>query len=182
MVGAADNDEIPPLLRKAGLELDQLRQMALDLQFAENRGEIDEIEAELIEEGYKKGKVRKGVHKATSKPLSFTAPDGAAILVGRNSRQNDRLTFKMASGNDLWFHARGIAGAHVILRTAGQEPSEEAIQRAAELAAYYSAGRQDARVQVDYTLRRHVRRQPGGARAGQVFYRHEQSRVVQPKP
>jgi len=174
------HDEIPPLLRKADLEIDKLRQIALDLQFAENRAEIDEIEAELIEAGYKRGKVRKRARKATSLPLSFTAPDGATILVGRNSRQNDRLTFKMASGNDLWFHARGIAGAHVILRTAGQEPSEESIQRAAELAAYYSAGRLDARVLVDYTLRRFVRRQRGGA-AGQVFYRHEQSRTVQPK-
>jgi len=174
-------DEIPPMLKKANREIEQLNQLALDLQLAQNRAEIDDIDAEMIEAGFKKGKVRSRRKQATSEPLSQSVEGGFTVLVGRNSRQNDRVTFKLASGDDLWFHARGAPGAHVILRTAGQDAPEGAIQRAAELAAHYSAAQRDARVQVDYTLRRYVRRQPGGA-AGQVFYRQEKTLVVQPKP
>ncbi|MGC8827557.1 MAG: NFACT RNA binding domain-containing protein [Anaerolineae bacterium] len=108
-------------------------------------------------------------------------PDGFQILVGRSSRQNDYLTFTLARGDDLWFHARDIAGAHVILRTAGRAPTPAAIQRAAELAAYYSSARHNTRVLVDYTLCRHVRRRPGG-RPGQVFYRRETTIVAVPRP
>lgn len=174
-------DEIPPLLERAELELAQLQQWALDLSFAENREEIDQLKADLIEAGYVRGKARRKRQKDEARPLSFTTRDGMVVLVGRNSRQNDNLTFRVARGDDLWFHARSIAGAHVILQTGGREPSAEGIRRAAELAAYYSAGRQDGQVQVDYTPRRHVRRQPGGA-PGQVFYRQERALTVAPKP
>ena len=175
------SEEIPPLLDGANQEIERLQQLALDLQMAENRSEIDDIDAELVQAGYKKGKVRSRRKQAPSEPLSQTIEGEFTVLVGRNSRQNDRVTFKLASGDDLWFHARGVAGAHVILRTAGRDAPETAVLRAAELAAHYSAAGRDARVEVDYTLRRHVRRQPGGA-PGQVFYRHEQTVAVQPRP
>jgi predicted ribosome quality control (RQC) complex YloA/Tae2 family protein len=174
-------EEIPPLLDKTSQELDRLQQLALDLQLAENRAEIDDIDAELVVAGYKQGKARSRRMAAPAEPLSQRIEGEFTVLVGRNSRQNDRVTFKLANGDDLWFHARGVAGAHVILRAAGRDVPDAALLRAAELAAHYSAAGRDARVEVDYTLRRHVRRQPGGA-PGQVFYRHEQTLIVQPRP
>ncbi len=101
------------------------------------------------------------------------------ILVGRNSRQNDDVTFRHAKSDDWWFHARGVPGAHVIVRSAGQPLPEATIRRAAELAAFFSGLRDDAFVVVDYTLRRHVRRIPGAA-PGLVTYVQEKTIRVSP--
>ncbi|MDQ7828563.1 MAG: NFACT family protein [Armatimonadota bacterium] len=116
---------------------------------------------------------------ATGGPRRFTAPGGFAILVGRSHRENDRLTFEVAAPHDLWLHARGMPGAHVILRTGGRRPSEAAVQAAAAVAAYYSRGRGAARVAVDVTERRHVHRLRGG-RPGMVTYTGERTLTVEP--
>jgi predicted ribosome quality control (RQC) complex YloA/Tae2 family protein len=100
--------------------------------------------------------------------------------VGRNSRQNDEVTFRRAKGDDWWFHARGVPAAHVIVRSIGQSLPPDTIQRAAELAAHFSQLRNEAHVDVDYTLRRHVRRIPGAA-PGLVTYSQEQTIRVTPR-
>jgi len=117
---------------------------------------------------------------ARSQPLSLTSPDGFPILVGRNSRQNDEVTFRRAKGDDWWFHARGVPGAHVIVRAEGQALPPDTIRRAAELAAYFSRLRDESHVLVDYTRRRHVRRIPGAA-PGMVTYSQEQTVRVAPR-
>jgi len=116
---------------------------------------------------------------AAGGPRRFTAPGGFAILVGRSHRENDRLTFEVAAPHDLWLHARGMPGAHVILRTGGRRPPEAAVRAAAAVAAYYSRGRGAARVAVDVTERRHVRRLRGG-RPGMVTYTGERTLTVEP--
>jgi predicted ribosome quality control (RQC) complex YloA/Tae2 family protein len=106
--------------------------------------------------------------------------DGSLILVGRNSRQNDEVTFRMGDAHDIWLHAHGVPGAHVIIKRAGRDPSPGTLQQAARLAARYSAAREQARVQVDYAERRHVRHIKGG-RPGMVTYSHERTLVVRPE-
>jgi predicted ribosome quality control (RQC) complex YloA/Tae2 family protein len=96
-------------------------------------------------------------------------PDGALALVGRSPKDNERLTFSVAGPDDYWFHARGVPGAHVILKTQGRAPTPEQIEGAAALAAAHSRAAAATRVEVDYTRRKHVRRQAAG-RPGLVFY------------
>ena len=116
---------------------------------------------------------------AASRPRSFTLTDGATILAGRTNQDNDRLTFKVAAPDDLWFHARGLPGAHVILRTGGRPAREGEIAQAAAVAAYFSKGRSSGSVAVDYTPRRFVRK-PKGRRPGFVVYVREETVRVAP--
>jgi predicted ribosome quality control (RQC) complex YloA/Tae2 family protein len=105
--------------------------------------------------------------------------DGSEILVGRSAAQNDRVTFSLASGSDIWLHAREIPGAHVIIRTGGKPPAPQTLRQAAELAATYSQARGATAVPVDYTFVRHVRRIKGG-KPGLVHYSGETTLNVRP--
>jgi predicted ribosome quality control (RQC) complex YloA/Tae2 family protein len=140
---------------------------------------VDQVRAALEEAGHVRVKRKRDRKGSRSEPLSFSSPDGLTILVGRNSRQNDHLTFGQATSADWWFHARGVPGSHVIVRGAGQELPRATVRRAAELAAYFSRARWDASVVVDYTQRRHVRRIPGAA-PGLVNYSEERTIRVTP--
>ena len=99
--------------------------------------------------------------------------------MGRSNRQNDKLTGKTADRNDWWFHTRKIHGSHVILCTNGTEPDEESILQAAQLAAYYSQGRDGGKVAVDYTPVKYVKK-PAGARPGMVVYTTYRTLMAQP--
>jgi predicted ribosome quality control (RQC) complex YloA/Tae2 family protein len=171
--------DVPARLKATKLALRDLEQLETDLELGANRPEIDEVRAALIDAGHLRAK-RGGPPKGPrSQPLSLTSPDGFAILVGRNSRQNDQVTFRRAKGEDWWFHARGVPGAHVIVRSEGQMLPSDTIRRAAELAAYFSRLREEPDAVVHYTQRRHVRRIPGAA-PGLVTYSHEQTIRVTP--
>jgi predicted ribosome quality control (RQC) complex YloA/Tae2 family protein len=169
----------PARLEEVTLALRDLEQLETDLALAASRPEIDEVQAALVEAGHMRAR-RTMTQAARSQPLSLTSPDGFAILVGRNSRQNDEVTFRRGQGDDWWFHARGVPGAHVIVRAAGQTLPADTIRRAAELAAYFSRLRDDSQVLVDYTRRRHVRRIPGAA-PGLVTYSQEETVRVAPR-
>ncbi len=118
--------------------------------------------------------------------LRFELPAGFVALVGRNNRENDNLTLKVANPGDIWFHTKDVPGSHVILRSAAGSATfsgtvpDAALERAAELAAYYSQARHSSKVSVDYTERRHVRKPPG-ARPGMVIYDHHQTVYVEPR-
>jgi predicted ribosome quality control (RQC) complex YloA/Tae2 family protein len=173
----------PARLDEVVLALRDLEQLETDLDLAANRPEIDEVRAALVEAGYlraKQSRPGRPARTARSKPLALTSPDGLTIVVGRNSRQNDQVTFRQAAGNDWWFHARGVPGAHVIVRSADQALPPDTIRRAAELAAHFSRLREESGVAVDYTRRRHVRRIPGAA-PGLVTYAREQTIRVAPR-
>jgi predicted ribosome quality control (RQC) complex YloA/Tae2 family protein len=170
----------PARLEEVTLSLQDLEQIETDLDLAANRPEIEEVRAMLVEAGYLKKAQGKRAKGPRNRPLSLTSPDGLSILVGRNSRQNDDVTFGRAKGDDWWFHARGVPGAHVIVRTRGQPLPPGTIRYAAELAAYYSRSRGEARVAVDYTRRRRVRRIRGAA-PGLVAYAGEETIRVTPR-
>ena len=124
---------------------------------------------------------RKRVPPPPARPLTFTTPEGYTVLVGRSARLNDEITFRRAAPEDLWFHARNVPGAHVVLRSGGHPVSEETKRRVAALAAYYSAARDDAAVDVQVARVRDVRRHPSG-KPGQVLLRREEVLRVPPQP
>ncbi|MDQ7843238.1 MAG: NFACT family protein [Armatimonadota bacterium] len=169
-----------PQLERRLQELDAERAyLESSLALVESAAAADDLRAlrdELAEEGYVR-RPRRRVAAATA-PRAFPLPGGATVLVGRTNRENDRLTFEVARADDLWFHARGVPGAHVVLRTGGRPAREEEILQAAAIAAYFSRARSSGRVAVDCTLRRYVRK-PAGGRPGVVTYERERTvRVV----
>lgn len=151
------------------------------LSRAESEKELNEIRQELAEEGLIKlsGKQAKS-KSAALPPLTFQSNDGFKIIVGRNNKQNDRITMKLSNNNDVWFHARNIPGAHTIIITDGKEPSVKAIEFAAGLAAAHSkSGKSDAPVAVDFTKIRNVKK-PSGAKPGMVIYDKFETIFVKP--
>lgn len=141
--------------------------------------DIEVIKEELVASGYLKQKRNKKNRKqAPSKPEHFTASDGTSILVGKNNLQNDQLTLKQARKTDIWLHAKNIPGSHVIIKN--EDPSEETLLEAAELAAYFSKFRQSAQVPVDYVAVKHIHK-PNGARPGFVIYENQKTLFVTPE-
>ena len=136
---------------------------------AETERDLSEIRQELREQGYIRAPRGRQKPAAAAAPLKFRSSDGFPILVGRNNRQNDRLTMKQASNNDVWFHTKNIPGSHTILVTEGRAPTETALREAALLAAWHSRGRESSQVPVDYTQVRNVSK-PNGAKPGMVIY------------
>lgn len=155
-----------------------LETIAVALDQATTANDADEIRQELSQASYikEKGKRRP---PSPAAPLAAAAPDGTAILIGKNNRQNDLVTFKEARPDDLWLHTKDIPGSHVILKCGSRDPSPEAIAAAAGLAAYYSKAKASANVPVDYTRRRHVKK-PAGAKPGFVIYDHQKTVYVTP--
>lgn len=156
-----------------------LESIAVALSHAESSLELGEIRQELIAGGYIKIADKRRLPAAQLSPLLATTTDGFTVLIGKNNRQNDLVTFKQARPEDIWLHTKDIPGSHVIIRQENREISEQAITEAAQLAAYYSKGRQSANVPVDYTKRRYVRK-PAGAKPGFVIYDHQSTMYVTP--
>ena len=140
------------------------------LERAETEQDIADIRDELFTSGYaSRMRGYRPQKTSRSKPLEFTTTDGLRVLVGRNNMQNDRLTMKEAEKDDIWFHAKGVPGSHVILVTEGAEPSDRDYTEAAELAARYSKATADV-VAVDYTRVKNIRK-PSGSKPGFVIYK-----------
>lgn len=173
--------QVPALIAETEMELAYLRQLLTDVDLATDRPGLDEVERALHAAGYLSTRPKTAKAPAAGQPLSVGGPGGVPVLVGRNSRENDTVTFRQSAPGDTWLHAHGVAGAHVIIRSGGAPVGQEALLFAAGLAAYYSAARDEESVQVDYTERRHVRRIKGG-RPGMVTYTHEETVVVAPRP
>ena len=141
-----------------------------EISRAETEQDFLDIRAELRDAGFlrRSGREKKEL-KRTAKPREFRTTGGLRVLVGRNNRQNDKLTLKDADYRDLWLHTQKIHGSHVILCTGGAEASEEDIREAAVIAAYYSQAKDSGNVPVDYTPVKNVKK-PAGARPGMVIY------------
>lgn len=170
---------LPVRMAQLETERDALREALVQVEGATSGDDLWEIHAGLAEMGLV-GRGPRSRPAAKTGPRRFRTADGATILVGRSARENDRITFREAGPEDLWFHARGIPGAHVILK-AGGSPSRASIQAAAQAAAYYSEGRHAGQVAVDSVERKHVRK-PRGASPGTVTYTREQTLLVAPLP
>lgn len=150
-------------------EIEHLESILAALDIATQEADLVQIREELIESGYirRKGGPKKA--KVVSKPFHYISSDGFHIYVGKNNYQNDELTFKFATGGDWWFHAKQMPGSHVILKTEGNEVPDRAFEEAARLAAYYSRGRDQDKVEIDYIQKKHVKK-PAGAKPGFVVY------------
>jgi predicted ribosome quality control (RQC) complex YloA/Tae2 family protein len=175
-------DDVPDLLQNSRSELDYLNQLAVDLEFARSWPEIDEVQQVLQARGHWRNKLTKRIAgSGQSAPLKIVTKEGFVIWVGRNSRQNEQVTFGKGNGQDLWLHARGVPGAHVILKSDGRKIPESVIDIAASLAAYYSAGRNEGKMLVDVTRCMYVKKIRGAA-PGMVTYRNEATRTAVPYP
>ncbi|MEG2813846.1 MAG: NFACT RNA binding domain-containing protein, partial [Oscillospiraceae bacterium] len=138
------------------------------------------IREELMEQGYlKKVKAKSKMIKPQA-PLKYISDDGNEIFVGRNNKQNDKLTLKDALKNDMWLHTQGIAGSHVIIKANDKPFSDATITKAAELAAFHSKGKDSDLVAVDYTLVKYVKK-PAGAKPGMVIFTDYKTAYVKPK-
>lgn len=161
-------------------ELEYLETVLDALARAETERDLSEIRAELQEQGYlRKLRSKKEKPAAVSAPMKFTTSDGFTVLVGRNNRQNDKLTLKTANNNDIWFHTKNIPGSHTVLVTEGKAPTETAMTEAAQLAALHSRAKDSAQVPVDYTQIRNVSK-PVGAKPGMVIYVNYKTIYVTP--
>ena len=167
-------------LQRGGEELQYLESVLQELAQAESEQDFNDIRTELTDGGYLRGRGKKqpGFQRA-SKPREFRSSAGLRILVGRNNRQNDRLTTKDADKRDIWLHTQKIHGSHVILCTGGTEPDEQSLIEAASLAAYFSQAQGSTKVPVDYTPVKFVKK-PAGAKPGMVVYTTYQTMLADP--
>jgi len=191
---------VPNQIEQNAVELATIEQLLADLMLAENPPEVALVKAEVQTAGYMRGakvpdkkaqkaaKKGKGGKSAKGKatppgggvPLHLKSHDDFTLLIGKNSRQNEEVTFHQATANDIWLHARGFPGAHVIIKAAGREIPRGTIEQAASLAAYYSQARGSTSAPVDYTFQRHVRHMKGGG-PGMVIYDHERTIYAVPE-
>lgn len=174
-------EALSELVLETKSDLDHLDSIATSLTLSENEKELAAIKEELIDYGYIKGHGKKGNRKPSkAKPLHFISSDGFHIYVGKNNYQNDELTFKFANGGDWWFHAKNMAGSHVIVRKEQADTLPDAtFEEAGRLAAYYSKGRQAPKVEIDYIQRKELKKPPK-AKPGFVIYHTNYSMMCIP--
>ncbi len=172
-------------LKRTQETIDYLESIDAHIQNAQNLADLNLIQAELENEehtkapGNRSGKAKK---EPAAEPRRFVTSDGDLILVGRNNLQNDRLTFKTAGPNDLWFHAQKIPGSHVILKLkAGNSLTDKALNYACQLAAYFSKAQQSTKIPVDYSQRKNVSKPPG-SKPGFVIYHYFKTAIITPDP
>ena len=166
--------------------LEHLQSIVNSLATAENAEDLDDIRREMGEYGYMKPisqKKKKERKEDKSSPRIFRSSDGYLLYVGKNNYQNEIVSFQIAEGKDFWFHVKGSAGSHVIAKTEGkslEELPDRLFEEAAELAAYFSSEKESAKVEVDYTERKNLKKVVGGA-PGFVIYHQNYSILVTPK-
>ncbi|WP_101772654.1 Rqc2 family fibronectin-binding protein [Peptostreptococcus faecalis] len=174
------NEELTKLLIINKEESEYLDNILLSIDNSENSQELKEIREELVREGYLKSR---NMPKKNNKPktviMKYLSSNGNTIMVGRNNKQNDYLTLKMADNDDYWFHTKDIPGSHVLLKCAGKQVNDEEIKEAATLAAYYSKAKMSSNVPIDYTRKKNVKK-PSGAKPGMVIYEKNKTVYVTP--
>ena len=173
------------LTRQIGIgtqEREYLGSVLEELSRADSEAALEEIRQELQSGGYLKSDPgKKRMKTPRSVPLRFVSTDGVPIFVGRNNRQNEELTFRMARKDDLWLHAQKVHGSHVIIACGGDAVSDDTVTQAAQLAAYYSEASGSQNASVDVTPIRQVKKIPGG-KVGMVIYHSYRTVVVNPYP
>ncbi|MBQ1525867.1 MAG: NFACT family protein [Lachnospiraceae bacterium] len=172
-------------LSETRAEIEHLNSVLTSLELAREEATLSQIRQELSEAGYIKkrdSEVRGPASKRKQekgKPYHYVSSDGYDIYVGKNNIQNDLLTFNMASGNDWWFHAKKIPGSHVILKNRGTEIPDRAFEEAGALAAYYSKGQNQSKVEIDYVEKKQIKK-PAGSKPGFVVYYTNYSLTASP--
>jgi len=161
-------------------ELAYLQSVLEELNRAQTDGELEEIRQELHAGGYVRlDSSKKRMRQTKLSPMRFESTDGYPIYVGRNNRQNDELTFKLARKDDIWLHAQKVHGSHVIISCGGAKPPDDTVTQAAQLAAYYSESAGGQNIPVDVTPVKQVKKLPG-AKPGMVIYHTYNTVIVNP--
>ena len=173
-------EQIPEALS----EIEYLESVRSSVENADSVAELGQIRRELSEQGYVKQRGKQKTQRQkkpeTCKPSEYKSTDGFTILVGKNNLQNDALTLKIADKHDIWFHIKNYAGSHVVVVTDGKTPPDSTLEEAAVLAATFSSADAGAKVEVDYTEVKNVKK-PSGARPGKVIYVNYTTAVVTAK-
>lgn len=172
-------EALTDLIEDTQLEIDHLDSIATALDIAETEADLQQIKEEMMESGYIKHKYSKKKTQGKSRPYHYRSTDGFDIYVGKNNFQNDELTFKFAEGNDWWFHAKGMPGSHVLVKTKTGEMPDRTFEEAGRLAAFYSKGRSNEKVEIDYLQKKNVKK-PNKAKPGFVVYYTNYSLTIQP--
>lgn len=169
-------------IENAKNDLEYLESTLAAVETADSEADLNAIRAELIAEGYLNRKVNQKKQKqAASKPMHFVSSDGFDIYVGKSNMQNDYLTLKFANSSDLWFHTKNIHGSHTVIKLGiDKDVPKSTIIEAAQIAAYYSKGRESSQVPVDFTQIKNVKK-PNGAKPGMVIYDNYNTIYVTPK-
>ncbi|MBH1940145.1 NFACT family protein [Mobilitalea sibirica] len=173
-------DALTTLIKETADELSHLESIKTSLDIATEEHDLTQLKQELMDYGYIKRKYSNRSHKpdkknnqkktgSKSQPFHYISSDGYHMYVGKNNFQNDELTFQFADGGDWWFHAKKLPGSHVIVKAGGDELPDRTFEEAAKLAAYYSGARDADKVEIDYTLKKNIKK-PGGGKPGFVVY------------
>ena len=162
-------------------DIEHLQSIQTALEVSSDDESLSQIRQELVDFGYIKKHSSAKKQKIASHPYHYISSDGYDIYVGKNNYQNEELTFKVATGNDWWFHAKGIPGSHVILKSNNEEElPDRAYEEAAALAAFYSKAKDSEKVEVDYIQKKNIKKVAGAA-PGFVIYHSNWSMVATPK-
>lgn len=170
-------EALTELISETGDEIRYLESVESALDIALYEEDLTQIKEELSQAGYIRRRQQKKKAKILSRPLHYVSSDGYHMYVGKNNLQNEELTFHFASGNDWWFHAKGVPGSHVILKSGGDEVPDRTFEEAGRLAAYYSKNRGNEKAEIDYIEKKHVKKVNGG-RPGFVIYHTNYSLVI----
>lgn len=173
------NEALSEIIQQTAEEIAHLESISTALDMAQNEGDIAEIREELVQSGYVRKKSEKAKKRVESTPLHYISSEGHHMYVGKNNFQNEYVTFSLASSGDWWFHSKGIPGSHVIVKSEGQDLSDAVFEEAARLAAYYSKGRNSEKVEIDYTVKKNIRK-PAGSKPGFVIYHTNYSMLAEP--
>ncbi len=171
--------KLTELIEKGEKELIYIDSVLDSLMRSTTENEVLLLRQELAEQGYLRLKGGKQKPPKELPPMEFISSDGFKILVGRNNKQNDKLTLKTAEKTDIWLHTKDIPGSHVIICAEGNEVPENTITEAAVLAAYHSKGKNSAQVPVDYVEVRFVKK-PAGAKPGMVIFTNNRTLYIRP--
>ena len=168
------------LIEETKMEIIHLDSIATSLDIATSESDLSQIKEELTESGYIKKHSTKKQKSAKSKPFHYVSSNGYDIYVGKNNYQNEELTFKFATGNDWWFHAKGMPGSHVVVKTNNEtDLPDRMFEEAGKLAGYYSSGRDSDKIEIDYLQKKNVKK-PNGSAPGFVVYYTNFSLTVHP--
>jgi len=170
-------EALTTLTKETKEEIEHLSSISTSLDIALKEEDLVQIKEELIESGYIRRKGSTKREKVTSRPFHYLSSDGYHIYIGKNNYQNEDLTFKFATGNDWWFHAKGIPGSHVVVKSNGDELPDRVFEEAGKLAAHYSQARGQEKVEIDYTQKKNVKK-PNGSKPGFVVYYTNYSLVI----
>lgn len=173
------SEALEGLIEETHSQIIHLESIQNALDIAVSSDDLVQIKEELMEYGFIKKNRSAKKEKTKSKPFHYRSSDGYDIFVGKNNYQNDELSFKVATGNDWWFHAKGMPGSHVIVKSNNEELPDQVFEEAGRLAGFYSKGRDNEKVEIDYLQKKNLKK-PSGAAPGFVVYYTNYSLVIEP--